>query len=126
MKPPILLPFHTLYKVALSNIYFKQDFHQILANEEESAIQFVFCILKFKASVEASVKKVGAENIEIIEEKTFDKVYPSINLRDDIKSIFNEYNKQFCYPLSQYDELNIEKSYNLTRQQMYYLLKKIK
>ena len=29
MKPPILLPFHTPYEVALSNIYFKQDFYQI-------------------------------------------------------------------------------------------------
>ena len=61
MKPPILLPYHTPYEVALSNIYFKQDFYQILANEEESAIQFVFCILKFKASVDASLKKVGAK-----------------------------------------------------------------
>ena len=80
---------------------------------------FSFFILRFKTSVDMCVKKVGAEKIEIIEEKTFDKVYPSINLRGDIKSIFNEYNKQFCYPLLQYDELNMEISYNLTRQQMY-------
>ena len=70
------------------------------------------------------MKKVGPENIEIIEENSFDKVYPSINLRGDIKSIFNEYNKQFRYPLLQYDELNMEISYNLTRQHMYDLLKK--
>ena len=124
MKPPILLPFHTPYEVALSNIYFKQDFYQILADVEESAIEFVFCVLKFKADVDDSDEKVGPENIEIIEENLFDKVYPSINLRDDIKSIFNEYNKQFRYPLLQYDELNMEISYNLTRQHMYDLFKK--
>ena len=86
--------------------------------------EFVFCVLIFKADVDDSDEKVGPENIEIIEEKSFDKVYPSINLRDDIKSIFNEYNEQFHYPLLQYDELNMEISYNLTREQMHHLLKK--
>lgn len=96
-----------------------------MANVEESAIELVFCVLKFKADIDASVEKVGPENIEIIEEKLFDKVYPSINLRGDKKSIFNEYNKQFRFPLLQYDELNMEISCNITIQQMYYLLKKI-
>ena len=57
MKPPILLPFHTPYEVALSNIYFKKEFYQILANVEESAIEFVFCVLKFKADVDDSDEK---------------------------------------------------------------------
>ena len=42
MKPPILLPYHTAYEVGLSNIYFKQDFYQILANDKDSAIQVIF------------------------------------------------------------------------------------
>ena len=50
----IMLPFHTPYEVALSNIYFKQKFYQILANDEESAIQIVFYVLKSKPSVEES------------------------------------------------------------------------
>ena len=65
VNPPILLPFHTPYEVALSNIYFKQDFYQILANVEESAIQIVFYIFAFKPSVEVSADtmgKVGPEN----------------------------------------------------------------
>ena len=45
MKPPILLPFHTPYEVALSNIYFKPEFYRLLANDEESSIQNVFYIL---------------------------------------------------------------------------------
>ena len=128
MNPPILLPFHTPYEVALSNIYFKKDFYRILANTEESAIQIVFYVFTIRSSAEVSAytnEKVGPENLQIIDQKTFDKVYPSINLKSDTKSIINEYNKQFRYPLLQYDELNMEISYNLTRQHMYDLLKKI-
>ena len=72
MKPPILLPFHTPYEVALSNIYFKQEFYQLLANEEESCIQIVFYVLKIKEGVEVpadGVEKVGPENIEVIDQK---------------------------------------------------------
>ena len=50
MKPPILLPYHTPYEVALSNIYFKQDFYQILAGDEDSSVQVVFYIVKKKMS----------------------------------------------------------------------------
>ena len=46
MKPPILLPYHTAYEVGLSNIYFKQDFYQILANDKDSAIQVIFYKVK--------------------------------------------------------------------------------
>ena len=125
MNPPILLPFHTPYEVALSNIYFKQEFYKLLANEEESAIQIVFYILKSKPSVEGSadiVKKVGPENIDVIDQKILHKVYPSINLIADTKSIINEYNKQFQHQLMQYDELNMKINYNLTTEQLHYLV----
>ena len=127
MKPPILLPFHTPYEVALSNIYFKQEFYQLLANEEESSIQIVFYVLKIKPGVEAStngVEKVGTENIEVIDKKILDKVYPSINLIDDTKSIINEYNKQFQHQLMQYDELSMKINYNVSGDQMRYLVEK--
>ena len=42
MNPSILLPYHTPYEVALSNIYFKKDFYPIIANDEDSSIQVVF------------------------------------------------------------------------------------
>ena len=127
MNPPILLPFHTPYEVALSNIYFKKDFYQILANTEESAIQIVFYIFTIRPSVEVSAytnEKVGPENLEIIDQKTFDKVYPSINLKSDTKSIINEYNKQFRYPFMEYNELNMKIDYNLSTDHLRYLVTK--
>ena len=127
MKPPILLPFHTPYEVALSNIYFKQEFYQLLANEEESCIQIVFYVLKIKEGVEVpanGVEKVGPENIEVIDQKILDKVYPSINLIGDTKSIINEYNNQFQHQLMQYDELSMKINYNISGEQMYYLVDK--
>ena len=72
MKPPILLPYHIPYEVALSNIYFKQEFYKLLANEEESSIQFVYYVLKIKPSDEESAvndKKDASENIEVIDHK---------------------------------------------------------
>ena len=75
MNPPILLPFHTPYEVILSNIYFKQEFYKLLANEEESAIQFVFYVLKIKPSDEESAvsdKIDASENIEVIDLKLLD------------------------------------------------------
>ena len=54
MKPSILLPYHTPYEVALSNIYFKQDFYQILAGDEDSSVQVVFYIVKKKKRVKTS------------------------------------------------------------------------
>ena len=128
INPPILLPFHTPYEVALSNIYFKKDFYEILANAEESAIEIVFYIFTIKPSAEVSVyttEKVGPENIQIIDQKIFDKVYPSINLISDTKSMINEYNKQFLYPLMQYNELNMKIDYNLDTNQLRYLVTKI-
>ena len=92
MKPPILLPFHTPYEVALSNIYFKQEFYQLLANEEESSVQIVFYILKSKPGVEASANSVenfGSENVEVIDKKILDKVYPYKSLIGDTISILN-------------------------------------
>ena len=80
MNPPILLPFHTPYEVALSNIYFKQEFYKLLANEEESSIQFVYYVLKIKPSDEESAdrnKKDASENIDIIDLKLLDSK-PSI------------------------------------------------
>ena len=128
MKPPILLPFHTPYEVALSNIYFKQEFYQLLANEEESSIQLIFYILKCKASKAGdeasanSVENFGSENVEVIDKKILDKVYPSKNLIGDTKSILNEYNKQFQHQLMQYDELNMKISYNITSEHFHYLV----
>ena len=80
MNPPILLPFHTSYEVALSNIYFKQEFYKLLANEEESSIQFVYYVLKIKPSDEESAdrNKIDAsKNIDIIDLKLLDS-NPSI------------------------------------------------
>ena len=127
MNPPILLPFHTPYEVALSNIYFKKDFYQILANTEESAIQIVFYVFTIRPSAEVSAytnEKVGPENLEIIDKKTFDKVYPSINLKSDTKSIINEYNKQFGYPFMEYNELNMKVDYNIRSDHMRHLINK--
>merc|ERR1712082_358692 len=80
MNPPIMLPFHTPYEVALSNIYFKQEFYKLLGNEEESSIQFVYYALKIKPSDEESAdknKKDTSENIDIIDLKLLDST-PSI------------------------------------------------
>ena len=127
MNPPILLPFHTPYEVGLSNIYFKEDFYQLLANEEESCIQIVFYVFTIKSSYEESEHandKVGPENVEILNQRTFDKVYPSINLKSDTKSIINEYNKQFRHPFMEYNELNMKIDYNLTNEHFRYLITK--
>ena len=127
MNPPILLPFHTPYEVALSNIYFKKDFYRILSNTEESAIQIVFYVFTIRSSAEVSAysnEKVGPENLQIIDQKTFDKVYPSINLKSDTKSIINEYNKQFRFPLMGYNELNMKIDYNFTTEHFRYLVSK--
>ena len=120
MKPPILLPFLTPYEVALSNIYFKQEFNQILANEEESSIQIVIYVLKGKPDIGTS----AGYTVEIIDQKILDTVYPSINLIGDTKSIINEYNKQFQHQLMQYDELSMKINYNISGEQMYYLVDK--
>ena len=117
MKPPILLPFHTPYEVALSNIYFKEEFYQILANDEESSIQIVFYVLKSNP-----INKTSANSIEIIDQKILDTVYPSINLIGDTKSIINEYNKQFQHQLMQYDELSTKINYNMSKEHSHYLV----
>ena len=117
MKPPILLPFHTPYEVALSNIYFKEEFYQILANDEESSIQIVFYVLKSNP-----INKTSANSIEIIDQKILDTVYPSINLIGDTKSIINEYNKQFQHQLMQYDELSTKINYNMSKKHSHYLV----
>ena len=166
MNPPILLPFHTPYEVGLSNIYFKEDFYQLLANDEESCIQIVFYILTDKSSLsstsdidestkpnEASLSStsdiaestrpnetglsstsdiaestkpneegVGNENIIVIDQKILQKVYPTVNLVDDIKTIINDYNSQLHSPMMQYDELNMKIKYNLTSEHVYHLM----
>ena len=66
MKPPILLPYHTAYEVGLSNIYFKQDFYQILANDKDSAIQVIF----YKVKKEPISDKPSNNVIEILNLKT--------------------------------------------------------
>ena len=128
MNPPILLPFHTPYEVGLSNIYFKEDFYQLLANDEDSCIQIHFYVLSEKTSLSSSpdivestkpsVEDVGNENI-VVDQKILQKVYPSINLIDDIKAVIDEYNNQFEYQLMQYDELNIEIKYNMSKSLIY-------
>ena len=118
MKPPILLPFHTPYEVALSNIYFKQEFYQILANDEESSIQIVFYVLKSKPDIATS----AGYSVEIIDKKILDTVYPSINLIGDTKSIINEYNKQFHHQVMRYDELGMKINYNVTTEHFHYLI----
>ena len=133
MNPPILLPFHTPYEVGLSNIYFKEDFYRLVANDEDSCIQIHFYILSSKTSssslpdiVESTkpfLDNDGNENI-VVDQKILQKVYPSINLIDDIKAVIDEYNNQFEYQLMQYDELNIEIKYNLTKEHIYQLMHK--
>ena len=76
MKPPILLPFHTPYEVALSNIYFKQEFYQILANDEESSIQIVFYVLKGKPDIATS----AGFSAEIIDQKILDNMIGPFDL----------------------------------------------
>ena len=128
MNPPILLPFHTPYEVGLSNIYFKEDFYQLLANEEESCIQIVFYVLKSNpinnTSVSNPINNTSANSIEIIDQKILDTVYPSINLIGDTKSIINEYNKQFQHQLMQYDELSMKINYNMSTKHSHYLVDK--
>ena len=149
MNPPILLPFHTPYEVGLSNIYFKEDFYRLLANDEESCIQIVFYILTDKSSlsstsdIDESTKPnetglsstsniaeltkpneegLGNENIIVIDQKILQKVYPTVNLVDDIKTIIKDYNSQFHSPLLQYDELNMKVKYNLTKEHVIHLM----
>ena len=98
-----------------------------MANTEESAIQIVFYVFTIRPSAEVSAytnEKVGPENLEIIDQKTFDKVYPSINLKSDTKSIINEYNKQFRHPFMEYNELNMKIDYNLSKEHLRYLVTK--
>ena len=45
------------------------------------------------------------KNIVVVDQKIVEKVYPSINLIDDIKTTINEYNNQFEFPFLQFDEL---------------------
>ena len=132
MNPPILLPFHTPYEVGLSNIYFKEDFYRLVANDEDSCIQIHFYILSktsssslpdIAESTKPSVQDVGNENI-VVDQKIVQKVYPSINLIDDIKAVIDEYNNQFKYQLMRYDELNIEIKYNLTKEHILHLMHK--
>ena len=159
INPPILLPFHTPYEVGLSNIYFKEDFYQLLANDEESCIQIVFYILTSKNSLSSSPdivestkpnkisspsasdietglsstsniaistkpneEGVGNENIIAIDQKILQKVYPTVNLVDDIKTVINDYNSQLHSPLLQYDEINMKIKYNLTKQHVIHLM----
>ena len=62
--------------------------------------------------------------IIVVDQKIMHKIYPSINLIDDIKAIIDEYNNQFEYQLMQYDELNIEIKYNMTEDHIYQLMSK--
>ena len=120
MKPPILLPYHTPYEVALSNIYFKQDFYQILAGDEDSSVQVIFYIVKkeskstppphdselttssppkdSEAGLETSnsdtIVLSVTDNLKVIDQKVVDTITPSINLTDNIKTVVGEYNKQ--------------------------------
>ena len=149
MNPPILLPFHTPYEVGLSNIYFKEDFYQLLANDEESCIQIVFYILASKTSLystddivestkpnETSLSSAsdiaestkpneegfGNENIIVIDQKIFQKVYPTVNLVDDIKTIIKDYNSQIHSPMMLYDEINMKVKYHLTEDHIHHLM----
>ena len=136
MNPPILLPFHTPYEVALSNIYFKEDFYLLLANDEESCIQIVFYILKDSSLSSSSdsekptmlsgshVQNDLTEIVVVDNQKIVDKVYPSINLIDEIKTIIEEYNNQFEFPLLLYDELNMKIKYDLTEKHLIHLIHK--
>ena len=135
MKPSILLPYHTPYEVALSNIYFKQDFYQILAGDEDSSVQVVFYIVKKElkpapppedseetllnsGTIVSNVESEGTlpnsdiivlsatDKLTVLDQKVVDTITPSINLTDDIKAVVDEYNKQT--PIFEYDELNMK------------------
>ena len=134
MKPPILLPYHTPYEVALSNIYFKQDFYQILAGDEDSSVQVVFYIVKKelkppspKDSEESltdsdTIVLSVTDNLTVVDQKVVDTITPSINLTDDIKAVVDEYNKQT--PIFEYDELNMKITPKLSQHYLISLLQK--
>ena len=136
MKPPILLPYHTPYEVALSNIYFKQDFYQILAGDEDSSVQVVFYIVKKKELKPASPKDsegtltnsdtivlgVTDDDLTVVDQKVVDTITPSINLTDDIKAVVDEYNKQT--PIFEYDELNMKITPKLSQDYLIRLIRK--
>ena len=131
MKPPILLPYHTPYEVALSNIYFKQDFYQILKNDSDSAVQVVLYLTKKEPNEREAVSNDEPSdntsdglidevpentritldesyNLRIVDQKIVDIISPSINLGDSITDVIAEYNKQAGTQLFEYDELNMK------------------
>lgn len=136
MKPPILLPYHTPYEVALSNIYFKQDFYQILAGDEDSSVQVVFYIVKKELKPPSPPPEDSDEpltnsdtivlsvtdNLTVVDQKVVDTITPTINLTDDIKAVVDEYNKQT--PIFEYDELNMKITPKLSQNYLFRLIKK--
>ena len=143
MKPPILLPYHTPYEVALSNIYFKQDFYQILAGDEDSSVQVVFYIVKKElkpappedsegtlTNSEGTLTNSGTivlsvtDNLTVVDQKVVDTITPTINLTDDIKAVVDEYNKQT--PIFEYDELNMKITPKLEQAYLFGLVDKHK
>ena len=121
MNPSILLPYHTPYEVALSNIYFKKDFYPIIANDEDSSIQVVFYkLLKHSTPDSEGDNLIQTDDKEdkqsiplkdkfeysIIDKKIVDIIIPSINLTGDIPDLVKEYNRAAQTPLLIYDELN--------------------
>ena len=141
MKPPILLPYHTPYEVALSNIYFKQDFYQILAGDEDSSVQVVFYIVKKELKPAPPEDSEGTltnsegtltnsdtivlsvtDNLTVVDQKVVDTITPTINLTDDIKAVVDEYNKQT--PIFEYDELNMKITPKLGQGYLFGLIEK--
>ena len=141
MKPPILLPYHTPYEVALSNIYFKQDFYQILAGDEDSSVQVVFYIVKKELKPAPPEDSEGTltnsegtltnsdtivlsvtDNLTVVDQKVVDTITPTINLTDDIKAVVDEYNKQT--PIFEYDELNMKITPKLEQAYLFDLVNK--
>ena len=153
MKPPILLPYHTPYEVALSNIYFKQDFYQILKNDRDSAVQVVFYVTKKEPNERVSVANNasndqdsdntpigvidedtdntrisldGSYNLRIVDQKIVDTISPSINLSDSITDVVAEYNIQAGTQLFEYDELNMKIIPKLDQSYLAHLINKHK
>ena len=135
MKPPILLPYHTPYEVALSNIYFKQDFYQILAGDEDSSVQVVFYIVKKELKPASPKDSEGIDsdttvlslpyNLKVVDQKVADTITPSINLTDDIKAVVDEYNKQGQTTIFEYDELNTKIIPHLDQEYLIGLINKL-
>ena len=98
MNPPILLPYHTPYEIAISNIYFKKDFYPIIANDNESSVHVVFYrVLKHTNSNESNndseviLLKYNLD-YSVIDQLIVDTLTPSLNLTGDMNALVKEYN----------------------------------